>query len=246
MTVLTAPPGSPLWMSVGADLLLLAHITGGGTALVAGAVALAAPKGETLHRISGTVFFLSMLMMAAVGAGVAPFLSDGQRANTVAGVMTFYLVLTAWTTVQRQSGVDRLAIAGFAVALGTVTAGLLFAMQAAASPTGTLDDSPPQAFYIFMIIGGFAALGDLKVILQRSITGNARIARHIWRMCTAYLIAAGSFFLGQQQVLPAYIRGSIWQFLPIIVPLLLMIYWLVRVRFVRSRTPREVVHAANE
>lgn len=246
MTVLAAPPGSPLWMSVGADLLLLAHITGGGTAIVAGAVALAAPKGETLHRISGTVFFLSMLMMAAVGAGVAPFLSDGQRANTVAGVMTFYLVLTAWTTVQRQSGVDRFAIAGLAVALGVAIAGLLFAMQAAASPTGTLDDSPPQAFYIFMIIGGFAALGDLKVILQRGITGNARIARHIWRMCTAYLIAAGSFFLGQQQVLPAFIRGSFWQFLPIIVPLLFMIYWLVRVRFVRSRTPREVVHAANE
>src|SRR5262245_28141961 len=117
MTTLQAPPGSPLWMTVGADLLLLAHITGGGTALVAGAVALVAPKGEPLHRMSGTVFFLAMLMMAGVGATVAPFLTDGQRTNTVAGVMTFYLVLTAWTTVRRESGVDRFAILGFAIAL---------------------------------------------------------------------------------------------------------------------------------
>jgi uncharacterized membrane protein len=224
-------------MSAGADIILLLHITGGTVAMVAGAVALVSRKGDNLHRVAGTVFFLAMLVMAGIGATVAPFLTDGQRPNTVAGVLTFYLVLTAWTTVQRQDGgVSRFAIVGFAVALGSAIAGLLFAIEAQASPTGTIDDSPPQAFYLFMIMGGMAAATDLKVILRGGISGAPRIARHLWRMCVGLFIASGSFFLGQQQMLPSFMRGTLWQFAPVLAPLLFMIYWLVRVRLTNWMT----------
>ncbi len=227
-------------MSAGADIILLLHITGGTVAMVAGAVALVSRKGDNLHRVAGTVFFLAMLVMAGIGATVAPFLDDGQRPNTVAGVLTFYLVLTAWTTVQRQDGgVSRFAIVGFAVALGAALAGLLFALEAQASPTGTIDDSPPQAFYLFMIVGGIAAATDLKVILRGGISGAPRTARHLWRMCVGLFIASGSFFLGQQQMLPSFMRGTLWQFAPVLAPLLFMLYWLVRVRLTNwaTRTP---------
>ncbi|MDZ4867370.1 MAG: DUF2306 domain-containing protein [Alphaproteobacteria bacterium] len=248
MTVLQAPPGAPLWMTVGADMLLLLHVTGGSVAMAAGAVALVTRKGQNVHRIAGTVFFLAMLVMAGVGATVAPFLDDGQRPNTVAGVMTFYLVLTAWTTVQRPDGeVGRFAILGFAVAAGAALAGFLFAMEAQASPTGTIDNSPPQAFYIFMLIGGIAAITDLKVILMGGISGAPRIARHLWRMCTGLFIATGSFFLGQQQMLPSFMRGSL-QFVPVLAPILFMIYWLIRVRLTnwatQEESPREAIALA--
>lgn len=243
MTVLQVPPDAPVWMSAGADVILLLHITGGTVAMVAGAVALVSRKGDNLHRVAGTVFFLAMLVMAGIGATVAPFLDDGQRPNTVAGVLTFYLVLTAWTTVQRQDGgVGRFAIVGFAVALGAALAGLLFALEAQASPTGTIDDSPPQAFYLFMIVGGIAAATDLKVILRGGIAGAPRIARHLWRMCVGLFIASGSFFLGQQQMLPSFMRGSVLQFAPVLAPPLFMLYWLVRVRLTNwaTRTPDAV------
>lgn len=230
MTVLVAPPDAPMWMHVGADMLLLLHITGGSVAMAAGVVAMFSQKGETTHRVSGTVFFLAMLLMAGIGAAVSPFLDEGQRVNTVAGVMTFYLVLTAWTTVQRQEGVGRFAPLGFMIALGAAIAGLLFAIEAQSSPTGTIENSPPQSFYMFMIIGGIAAATDLKVILVGNISGAPRIARHLWRMCTGLFIATGSFFLGQQQMLPSYMRGTFWQFLPVLLPLVVMAYYLVVVR----------------
>lgn len=232
MTVLQVPPDAPVWMSAGADMLLLLHITGGTVAMAAGAVALIARKGDPIHRAAGTAFVLGMLVMAGVGATVAPFLDDGQRPNTVAGIMTFYLVLTAWTTVRRQDGgIGRFAVPGFTVALGVAIAGLLFAIEAQQSPTGTIDDSPPRSFYMFMLIGGIAAATDLKVIMRGGISGAPRIARHLWRMCVGLFIAAGSFFLGQQQMLPSFVRGTLWQFAPVLAPLLFMIYWLVRVRF---------------
>lgn len=240
MTVLQVPPGSPEWAFVAADIVLVLHITGGSVAMAAGAVALITRKGERIHRVAGTVFFLGMLVMAAIGATVAPFLTDGQRPNTIAGVLTFYLVLTAWTTIRRQDGgVDRFAILGFFVALGAAIAGVLFALEAQSSPTGTIDGSPPQAFTFFMIVGGFAAASDLKVILRGGISGAPRIARHLWRMCVGLFIAAGSFFLGQQQVFPDYLRGSLWLFVPVFAPLLLMLFWLVRVRLTNWYRPAE-------
>ena len=102
MTTLYVSPDSPMWMHMGAQALLVAHIGGGTLGLLSGTVAMASRKGEWLHRVAGRVFFVSMLTMAAVGAGVAPFLDDGQRVNTVAGIMTFYMVATAWVAGRRR------------------------------------------------------------------------------------------------------------------------------------------------
>jgi hypothetical protein len=51
-------------------------------------------------------------------------------------------------------------------------------------------------------------------------------------MSAALTIASGSFFLGQQRIMPAFMRGSPWLFVPVIAPLLLMVFWLIRVRLV--------------
>jgi hypothetical protein len=53
-------------------------------------------------------------------------------------------------------------------------------------------------------------------------------------MCYGLFIATGSFFLGQQQVFPAFLRGSIFLTVLALLPFLLMIYWLFRVRFSKA------------
>jgi len=58
--------------------------------------------------------------------------------------------------------------------------------------------------------------------------------RHLWRMCFGFFIATGSFFLGQQQVFPAWLRGSGVLFIPALLPLILLIFWLFRVRFTNA------------
>ena len=79
-------------------------------------------------------------------------------------------------------------------------------------------------------MGTIAAASDLKVILKGGIAGAPRIARHLWRMCAALTIASGSFFLGQQKFLPVALHGSPLLFVPVFAPLLLMFFWLLRVR----------------
>ncbi|RXH58236.1 hypothetical protein GRAN_1546 [Granulicella sibirica] len=47
-------------------------------------------------------------------------------------------------------------------------------------------------------------------------------------------IATGSFFLGQPQVFPPALRGSIYLIVPAVLPLPLLVFWLIRVRFGNS------------
>ncbi len=234
MIRLLVPAGSPWWLFATADLILFLHIAGGSVAIVSGAVALLAPKGETLHRWSGAIFFVSMLIMATIGAVASPFLPVPQLANVAAGTLTLYLVVTSWVTIRRKGhGIGRGDTVGLAVVMAVIAAGVSFMLMARASPTGTIGNTPPQAFIVFVLIGTLAAAGDLRMIVRKRISRPARIARHLWRMCAALFIASGSFFLGQQQVMPAFMRGSPWLFVPVIAPLLWMITWLARIRFTR-------------
>ena len=143
MSILQIDPQSPLLVRGTAEAILLAHIGGGTLGMLSGAAALIVRKGGRWHRWTGNIFFVSMLVMAGIGAVVSPFLSD--RVSSVAGCMTFYLVATAWLTVRRKDGRAGVPeIAGFVVALGVVAAGVIFIVMAAYSPTGTVDDQPPQ------------------------------------------------------------------------------------------------------
>jgi uncharacterized membrane protein len=235
---LQAPPGSPLWMTLGADALLFLHIAGGAVGLVSGAVALMVRKGGRAHRIAGLTFVVSMTCMAAIGAAVSPFLPIPQRANVAAGLLTLYLLASAWLAVRRRDIVPGWPdAAGLTVALTVVGAGALWTVQANQSPTGTLDGSPPQAFYIFMALGGLGAIGDVRLFVTGGLSGRPRLGRHLWRMSAALFIASGSFFLGQQRVMPIWMRGSVWLFVPALAPLAVMVYWLVRIRLAKSTVP---------
>jgi uncharacterized membrane protein len=230
MTILQIDPAAPQWVHMAANTLLYAHIGGGTLGMISGAVALASRKGETIHRAAGNVFFAAMLAMAGVGATVAPFIHE--RASVVAGILALYLISTGWMAVKRAEGtIGRFEVGAFIVATFLALSGYTMATMAAQSPTGTLDGQPDQAFYVFAIVGTIAALADLKVLLQRGISGAGRIARHLWRMCTALTLATASFFLGQQKMLPAFLHHSSLLFVPVLVPLLAMAFWLIYMRF---------------
>ena len=229
---LQAGPGDPAWMHLGANALLWAHIAGGAIGMVTGVVALASRKGQSVHRAAGSVFFLAMFTAYAIGAGVAPFLDTGQRPNFVAGVLALYLLVSGTMAArQREVKAGVPEVIGLIVALAITAAGVTFMRMGAASPSGTVDGSPPPAFFLFTIAGAFAAAGELHVLLRKQLSRTSRIARHLWRMCFSLFIASGSFFLGQQQVLPEALRDSALLYVVALSPLPIMLFWLGKVRF---------------
>lgn len=227
MTTLYISPDSPALVHAAAAVLLYTHIGAGSVGLLSGAAAFVFRKGTALHRLIGQVFVVAMLIMSGIGACVAPFLPTPERASVVAGVLTFYLVLSSWMAVKRKPGqIGALDLGLLLTSLAVVVAGAYFFWLAGQSPNGQLDGQPGAAFVMFIIIGSLAAVGDLRLIVNRGVRGATRLARHLWRMTVALFIAANSLFLGQQQVFPKALQGSVWLMLPALLILGLLLFWL--------------------
>ena len=213
--------------------LLSLHIVAGGLAIVLGAVALLASKGETLHRRSGLLFVCAMLTMGISGSMLALHQSL-TNANVLGGLMSAYFVVTALTTVRPATAWTRRldsGALGMAVALALVEIGL--GVAALRSPRGAINGVPFFMLFFLATITTLAAAGDVRVMRRGTLRGGARLARHLWRMCFALFIAAGSFFSIRARVariLPEPFTTAGMRALPVALIFVAMFYWLWRVR----------------
>jgi hypothetical protein len=226
--------------------ILVVHISGGTLGLISGAAALSFRKGSRRHALAGKVFVLSMLTMAAGAIPLA--ILKHELGNIVGGIFTFYLILTAWWTARRADGT--MGKFGWVVLLIPLAVGALnwFAGIEKLSTAGPPKDGAPAGMNLFLgSVMLLAAAGDVRLLLRGGVEGTTRIARHLWRMCFGLFIATGSFFLGpanrplrllhalglRQQVFRSVLRDEVLLFLAVL-PLLLLIFWLIRVRFFKK------------
>jgi uncharacterized membrane protein len=212
--------------------MLLLHILAGGLGLASGFVALYAAKGAALHRRSGMLFVFAMLAMCVGGLAITAVRGVAAAVNFPAGLLTAYLVVTSLTTL-RPSRARWLDVGAMLVALALGVACLLFGLEAVASG-GARKGIPAFPFLLFAAVGLLAGISDIRILRSGRLRGPSRLARHLWRMCFALLIASLSFFLGQAKVIPEPIRIEPLLWLPIAAVLVTMLYWLWRVRIRRT------------
>lgn len=208
---------------------LVAHIAGGTIGLIAGAIAMVARKGGPLHVAAGRWFFVSMMVMAVLATILA--IAKPERLSTVAGMLAGYLVLTSWLAARQRGGTR--SISGYAtpfIGLACIAA-CVHGVVVAAGPSGPIEGFPPVACYVFGSVATLAVLLDLNALVRGQLSNRQRIARHLWRMCVAYFLAATSLFLGQQDDVFWFMQGSPILFAPSILTLLFMLWWIVRTRF---------------
>ena len=215
------------WLHQG---IMWIHIAAGMVALASGTVAVGARKGGAMHASAGTWFAVAMLVLGVTASILEPFRSP--PGSPIGGIMVCYFVATAWMTARRRDGTPgRFEKIACAAALGTAA---LMAwggfMGDATTPAGR---GPVFALAGLCLLAG---LGDLRMVLRGKLTATQRLSRHLWRMLFAFFIATGSFFLGQQDILPAAVRGSPVLFVFAFAPFAVMLFWLVRIRFANAIT----------
>jgi len=206
-------------------MLLPIHVVAGGLAIVLGAVALLVKKGGTIHRRSGLLFVGGMLVMG---------ISAAILGNVGGGVMTVYFVGTALTTVRPVSAWTRtFNVAALMVVVGLALLMIVSGVKAFNSPGGFLNGVPFVMHFFLAAVLILAATGDVRIMRFGAPRGGPRLARHLWRMCFALFIAAGSFFSIRERVakiLPEPFTTAPMRALPIVLVFGAMFYWLWRVR----------------
>jgi hypothetical protein len=223
--------------------VLLVHIFGGALGLLSGAAAVVFRKGSRRHILSGRIFVGSMLTMAVAAVYVA--IERHQPNNIGGGILTFYLIGTAWLTARRRDGeTSRYDWAALFIPLTIGVLGWINGLDAMHSPDGS-KYGVPAGMHIFLgSVCLLAAAGDLRMLLQGGMLGVRRIARHLWRMCFGLFIAAGSFFMGPQnrplrllssvglaQRLSSALFNTALYLVLTVLPLILLVFWLLRIRF---------------
>jgi hypothetical protein len=217
---------------MGFSPILAIHVTAGMIGMFSGTAALIFRKGSSRHALSGTVFVVSMLVMAA-GAVYLAVLKN-QPDNVGGGILTLYLITTAWLTAKRRDGQTQIYDWGLLLVplwIGVLswTHGLQSIRNHTVSQQGVL----PVFMGFFMgSLMLLAAAGDLRMLVRHGVFGTQRIVRHLWRMCLGLFIATGSFFLGQgSKIFGPFWRQSPLLIIPAVLPLFLLLFWLFRVRF---------------
>ena len=211
-------------------LTLIFHFSAGLLALGSGFVAIVSTKGGRVHRRAGMIFVVAMIGLVVFAGGLYAF--KGRYASLVGAAFPAYLVITALTTVRPLDGryARSASIALMLLCFGVALNGFTWGTIALNSPTRMLDGAPAPMILFLATVALCAAIGDWRLIRAGSITGTRRIARHLWRMCFGLFVASGSFFLGQMKFLPQSLR-----ILPLLLalgisPLLVLVYWMWRVR----------------
>ena len=218
-------------------MLLPIHIAAGGLAIVLGAVALSVKKGGTIHRRSGLLFVYAMLVMG-VSASILSLLKGRADGNVLAGVLTAYFVGTALTTVRPVSSWTRRINAVALTVAVVLAAGCVFSGVRLINTPGRDSNGVPfqTAGVMSLIVAALlvmAAAGDVRIMRFGMPRGGPRLARHLWRMCFALFIAAGSFFSVRERVatiLPEPLTTGPMRALPIVLLFGTMFYWLWRLR----------------
>jgi hypothetical protein len=155
-----------------------------------------------------------------------------------------------WLTVMRkekETGHTEFGLLLFGLAAGTGS--LIFGWQAAHRATGLkAEDSAP--LYVFGSVALLSAAGDTRMLIRGGVSGAQRLVRHLWRMCVALFIAAGSFFLGtasdpvlrrtglRATLFTPAIRQTHLPEVPVLIIVIMTIFWLCRVWFTNAyKTP---------
>lgn len=210
--------------------LLLLHVSGAVVGLLSGALSTLFRKGSGLHRLSGNFFAVSMVAMALSGAWIAAFIKPNDG-NLMGGVLTAYVVATGWIAGrrrERQTGpCDVIALS---VVLTVAAAAVTWGVEAARSPHGQKGGYPPALFFIFGSIALLFGISDLRMIARGGLAGGRRIARHLWRMCFAFLFALLSFYPSRAMLFPEWFRRTNIAYVPHVLVLGMTIYWLIRMR----------------
>ena len=223
--------------------VLAVHIAGGVLALVTGFAALAATKGQRLHRRAGIAFVAAMLVMGLSGAGIAAV--TGVGGSVIGGLLAAYLTLSGFMVVRPPTPwMRRLSLAGVVVALPLGLVCAATGVSTLADGSLVRDGGPAPMVLLFATVTLSSAAGDVRRLRSGPARGRRRLAAHLWRMCFALFIASGSFFLGQADEIPEALRVWPALFALALLPLAAIPYFLWRVRGRRVAAPPAVERAA--
>src|SRR5256885_2564891 len=154
---------------------LIAHIGGGSLGLLSGTAALTFRKGSPGHVLAGKVFVASMLTMGASAAYLA--IVRNQPNNIGGGILTVYLIGSAWLTARRRDGeTSRLDWVLLLIPLANGILSWMAGLKVLRSGHSSLDGVPVGMILFMGSVCLLAAAGGGRLLVRRGGAGGERLS----------------------------------------------------------------------
>lgn len=209
------------------SLMANTHLAVGCCSVVAGFLALSFRKGSGLHKYTGMIFAVSMVLLCSSGSALS--VARNLQFTFLLSALSLYLVLTGWWAASCPQ--QKVSVWG-RVSLTLIVLYCLvcfsWAALGIALEWGHPVTEPPYGAYVFLGACGLLFMaGDWRWLNADHMTIGRRHQRHLTRMCASMLIATSVFFLGNNHVLPAPWRTAPLLLSPIITVALAMLFYRV-------------------
>ena len=155
--------------------ILIVHICAGTLGLLSGTAAMTFRKGSPRHVLAGRVFVAAMLTMGVFAVYLA--ITRHQPNNIGGGILTVYLIGTAWLTARRRDGeTSRFDWVVFLIplALGILT--WMNGINVVRSGASSQDGVPVGMTFFMGSVMLLAAAGDVRMLVRGGVFGAKRIA----------------------------------------------------------------------
>jgi uncharacterized membrane protein len=197
------------------QLLIMLHAIFGGLALCGGLVAASVKKGSQTHKLSGRIFFYSMLFSAILSVLIANLPNHQNPFLMSIGIFTLYLIISGFRAIRKNS---QFGITDKLIAVCMAITGLCMILI-----PFVFNGRINLILIIFGCIGTGLALQDLRMFTKPKGDINTKKV-HLGKM-SGGLIASITAFLVVNNWLPFYMG---W-FLPTILGTFYIVFHLRKV-----------------
>ena len=212
-----------------ATLLIYIHAGFGGIALLLGTLAIVFKKGSVRHKLTGKLFFYSM-MISAVTALVIAILPGHQSPFLFSiGLFSIYFLLIGCRALRFKRNIEHVTIETvgniimFLISLSMVLLPLII--------NGTIN----FVLLVFGIFGILASLNTLRLLIKVNTLKKHWLRMHLGNMMGGY-IAAASAFAVVNQILPGIYN---WFFFGIIGGFYIY-FWMRKIRLGQIKSPKNI------
>ncbi|MDF9800507.1 putative membrane protein [Catalinimonas alkaloidigena] len=189
-------------MEIFRTICLLLHIAAGFTALVVGVFAFSSPKGGKVHRVSGKIYVMAMLVVAFSSFVLAlirfnPFLF-------MVGVFTLYMTVSGYRGLAKKQRNQSKKLDWILIVFSAVMAAYML-LKLFTMPGGGLQGFMPVVLVFSLTLFVFI-FRDIQ-IYSGSISMNANkwLLYHIGRISGAYIATFTAFLVTNIETDPVYI-----------------------------------------
>jgi hypothetical protein len=199
--------------------LIFSHVTAGAVSLITAPVAMAVAKGGKTHRLSGKIFFWSMvyIFVSAVILGIyhwKPFL-------LMVAVLSFYLVYSGYRTLHQKQIHSGKGVKWYDWFIAATSGA--FMLSFLIWSVDLMINGTNAILIVFFSVGGlFSIITEVRRYIKKPDVKHSWLFNHIGRMVGGFIAAVTAFSTNVLTFLPGLAQW-LW---PTLIGTPLIIYWI--------------------